>query len=262
MARRAQLRDLLSDRFLREIHQFLWTGPSVHGEATDAGWNCRDHAWITAFLARSLGYNPALLHGEALFVSGPTGRSESVSVHQRPHSWIVIEEAGAIDLSIKPGHRVSGGDFRIPITGIFANAWIPRARGGTACFLDDAAEFERAVEELPRRRNRLSAVYLANEAEHLHAGHLSRAAGWIRSPLAVHLGSVYGDPSDLYAALLSHLRAFLEGSAPGLSGLRFEEAWGRIAGARQGAIGRARHWIAAAAEPRRGLPAQIAGQLA
>jgi len=249
LARRVHLRDLLSDRFLREIHHFLWIGPSVLGEATDAGWSCRDHAWVTALLARSLGHKPILFHGEALLVVGPNGRSGSISVHQRPHSWIAIEDVGAIDLSIKPDSRVSGSDFRIPITCIFANAWIPRAKG-KVFFLDDAAVFARAIEDLPQRRNQVSAVYLINEAEHLHAGHLTRAAGWIRSPLTLHLDSLYGNPSDLYAALMMHLRSFLEGRVPGFSGLPFEEAWSRIASARQGAIVRAGLGTGMAESPR------------
>lgn len=246
MARRVQLRDLYSDRFLREIHHFLWIGPSVHGETTDAGWSCRDHAWVTALLARSLGHKSILLHGEACFVVGPNERSVSISVHQRPHSWVIAEKVGAIDLSIKPDSRVSESDFRIPITGIFANAWIPRARG-KVFFLDDAAVFARAAEDLPQRRNQLSAVYLINEAEDLHAGHLTRAAGWIGSPLTLQLDSLYGNPSDLYAALMLHLRAFLEGDAQSLTGLPFDEAWRWIARVREGAIERARLCLEATA---------------
>ena len=238
MASRFQLKDLLAGRFLREMHHFLWIGPSVHGATTDAGWNCRDHTWVTALLARSLGHQPVLLHGEALFVAGPNGRAESVSVRQRPHSWVAMEKVGSIDLSVKPQSRVSGGDFRLPITCVFANAWIPRARG-KAVFIEDAAVFARAAEELPQRRNEVSAVYLINEAEEFHAGHLTRAAGWIGSPLTSCLDSLYGNPSDLYAALMLHLRAFLEGDAQSLTGLPFDEAWRWLARVREGAIDRA-----------------------
>lgn len=238
MARRVQLRELHSDRFLREVHHFLWVGPSVHGATTDAGWNCRDHAWVTALLAHTLGHKSVFLHGEACFAVGPNGRSESTSIQQRPHSWVALDKVGAIDLSIKPENRVSGSDFRLPISCIFANAWMPRARG-QAFFLEDAVVFARAAEDLPQRHNRISAVYLVNEAEDLHAGHLTRAAGWIGSPLTLYLDSRYGNPSDLYAALLLHLRAFLDGDAQSLTGLPFDEAWRWLARVREGAIERA-----------------------
>lgn len=258
MARRVQLRDLLSDRFLREIHHFLWIDPSVIGGATDAGWSCRDHAWVTALLARSLGHQPALFHGEAFFAVGQNGRSAGASVRQAPHSWIVIEDVGAIDLSTKPDSNVSGVDFQLPITCIFANAWIPHGRG-KAYFLDDPGAFARVTQDVPQRRNQATAVYLTHEAEHLHTGHLTRAAGWIRSPLAQRLGSLHGNPSDLYAALLLHLRAFLEGDAQSLTGLPAGEAWNWLARVREGAIERAQQSIeftAGAGNP----AAELAGQ--
>ncbi len=229
------------------------------GGATDAGWSCRDHAWVTALLARLLGHQPALFHGEAFFAVGQNGRSAGASVRQAPHSWIVIEDVGAIDLSTRPDSNVSGVDFPLPITCIFANAWIPHGRG-KAFFLDDPGAFARITQDVPQRRKQASAVYLINEAEHLHTGQLTRAAGWIRSPLAHRLGSLYGDPSDLYAALMLHLHAFLEGSAPSLSGLPFEEAWSRLAGTRHGAIERACLRFEAAAEPGHSLPAQVVGE--
>ena len=133
-----------------------------------------------------------------------------------------------------------GGDrFQTAITCIFADEWLPHGRG-KSYFFTDANAYARAVDELSARRNQLSAVYLNQEAEQLHEGLLSRAAGWVGSPLTKRLGSIYGNPSDLYAALLLHLRAYLAGDAPSLSGLPVEESWARPAHTRVGAIDRAR----------------------
>lgn len=246
MARRAQLRELISDRFLRELHHFLWIDPSLSGAVVDAGWNCRDHAWVTALLVQSLGYKPLLFRGEAHFIKGPNGKSGSLSYYQRPHGWIAVENVGAIDLSIKPEFSVSGDHYRLPVTCIFANEWIPRGKS-KAFFLEDALAFARAMEDLPRRRNQVSAVYLTKEAEHLHRGHLTFSAGWIGSPLTRRLDATYGNPSDVYAALLLHLRSFLQGDVPSLSGLPFEEAWSRVAERRKGAIDQARRFMEATA---------------
>lgn len=244
MARCAQLSDLISRRFLREVHHFLWTDPSVCEEGVDAGWNCRDHTLVAAFLIQSLGYKPTLFHGEAFFVKGQTGKSGSVSFYQRPHSWIVIEDVGAVDLSIKPDLSSAGDNFQMPITCIFANQWIPRGKGDTF-FLEDANVFAQATETLLQRRKQASAVYLVKEAEYFHAGHLACAAGFAGSPLTRKLDAVYGNPSDLYAALMVHLYSFLEGSAQSLSGLPFDKAWRRLASAREGAIDRASLYIKA-----------------
>lgn len=244
MHRRTPLRALHEDRFLRELHHFLWTRPSTIGGATDAGWNCRDHAWVTALLARSLGYQPALFHGEAFFAMGPNGHSASVSISQQPHSWAVVEDVGAIDLSVRPDARIQGGDFRLPITCVFAGAWLPHGKG-SASFVDDPAAYARVVNELPRLRNHRAAVYRAGEAERFHEGLVRRAAGWIRSPLAQQLGERHGDPSDLYASLALHLRAFLAGGAQSLTGLPTAEAWNWLARTREGAIDRALELAAA-----------------
>lgn len=238
MARSAQLSDLMSRRFLREIHHFLWTDPSVCGEGVDAGWNCRDHTLVAAFLVQSLGYKPALFHGEAFFVKGQTEKSGSVSFYQRPHSWIVVEGVGAVDLSIKPDLSSAGDNFRMPISCIFANQWIPRGKGNTS-FTEDGEMFAQATGAILHRCNQASAVYLVREAESFHAGHLACAAGFAGSPLTRKLDAIYGNPSDLYATLMMHLHSFLEGSTQSLSGLPFEIAWRRLAGAREGAIDRA-----------------------
>jgi len=66
-----------------------------------------------------------------------------------------------------------------------------------------------------------------------------RSLGWIGSPLTLYLDSHYGNPSDLYAALMLHLRAFLDGDAQSLTGLPFDEAWRWLARVREGAIDRA-----------------------
>lgn len=235
MARGIQLSDLISRKFLRELHHFLWTDPSALADGVDAGWNCRDHTLTTAFLTQSLGFKPVLFHGEAFFAKGPSGKSGSVGYHQKPHSWIVIEKVGVVDLSIKPDLNSAGDQFHIPISCIFANQWIPRGKGGVF-FAEDEHTYAQACEALLRRRNHAAAIYFPREAEQFHAGHLSHAAGFAGSPLTQKLGAVYGNPSDMYAALMLHLHSFLEGRAQSLAAQSFDQAWRKLAGVREGAI--------------------------
>ena len=242
MARRVRLRDLFSDPFLREIHHLLWLEASAAAHAVDGGWTCRDHAWATALLSLTLGHTATLVSGEAFYSSGGTAASPANRFNVNPHSWAWINGIGAVDLSVKPVSRIAGSDFRVPIKCVFAGEWIPRRRN-SALFVENAAEFARAVEEVSPRRNQAAAVYLAKEAEYPHAGHLTHAAGWIGSALTQWLDTAYGNPSDVYAALLMHLRAFLEGRARSLADLSFERAWAVLAAERQGAIDRARRYI-------------------
>ena len=248
MGRQAQLKDLFSDRFLREIHHLLWLEASAAGAAVDGGWNCRDHAWVTTLLSLTLGRTATLVAGEAFFSKGATAESPASSFHVNPHHWTWVDGVGAIDLSVKPVSRIEGTDFRVPIRCIYASEWIPR-RKNSVYFLEDRAQFARAMEELPARRKQ-AAVYLACESEYPHAGHLSHAAGWIGSALTNWLDARYRNPSDIYAALFLHLRAFLEERARSLADLPFENSWAALAADREGAIDRARHYIEERADSR------------
>lgn len=257
IARRVQLRRLHSERFLSEIHHLLWSDSSLSGNVVDAGWNCRDHAWAMALLVRSLGYESILVHGEAHFITGPNGKSSGAHYYQRPHSWLAVENVGAIDVSVRPSFQVGAQRFHAPIHCIFADLWLPRGRGNPY-FFTDASIGARAVDALVGRRNERSAVYLIKESEMLHEGLLSRAAGWIGSPLTQQLDSVYGNPSDLYAALLLHLCSYLAGDAPSLSRMPAEEAWAKLAHARAGAIDRARQLTGLTEPSVRRAPAEMA----
>ena len=66
-----------------------------------------------------------------------------------------------------------------------------------------------------------------------------KATGFAGSPLTQKLDAVYGNPSDLYAALMLHLHSLLEGNAQSLATLPFDKAWRKLAAAREGAIERA-----------------------
>jgi hypothetical protein len=215
----------------------------------DGGWNCRDHAWASALLSLTLGHTATLVSGEAYFSRGATANSVANSFHVKPHSWVRVHGVGAIDLSVKPVSRIGDNDFRLPIKCIFAGECIPR-RKHDAYFLEDPARFARAVETLSGQGNQAVAIYLARDAEDPHAGHVSRAAGWIGSPLTIWLDAAYGNPSGIYAALLMHLRAFLEGRARSLTNVSFEKAWATIAAKRDGAIECARRYIEDRADSR------------
>ena len=241
-ARRIQPRAFVAPRFLSEIHHFLWTDTRMVGNAIDAGWNCRDHALLAGLLCESFGFRAMLVHGEALFARGATNKSASTHYSQRPHQWVLIEGIGAMDLSIKPEFDNAGDIFRVPVQSVFANHAYPRNRARVH-FLQDAALFARAESELPQLRGHTNVVYLTREVEYLHEGHITYSAGWIRSALTGWLDAEYGNPCELYAALLLHLRAFLLGDASSLAYLPFSESWQRIARSRENAIARAKQLL-------------------
>lgn len=223
MSLRFQLRHLVSTPFLRELHHFLWTEPCMVGDRIDVGWNCRDHAWTLVFLLRHLGVDSAVVHGRAFFASGPIAKQEAVSYAQTPHSWVIVKGLGAIDLSIKPDFVCAGDRFSVPIQWVFLNNAAP-GKCETQFFNNEAA-FRHAIGQLPERRNRIAAAYLAEGYEQLGREHFEFAARWADSSLARQLTGLRADPSGLYAALLAHLAGLLQGQARSLAALSFREAW-------------------------------------
>lgn len=242
MTFRVPLRIFNGEKFLRELHHFLWTPAQVIGDAVDAGWSCRDHALVVGILLESFGYKAMLAHGEALFVRGPSGKSPSVCFTQRPHHWLLVQEVGAMDLSVKPDFASGGEQIRFPLRTLFANQWHPRGKG-RVIFINDAKAFARAEEALPQQRNHATAVYLTKEAEHIHEGHINYSAGWIGSALTGLLEAQYGNPVALYAALMLHLHAFVSGNAPSLADLSFGESWKRLYGRQEQAVAHARRLL-------------------
>lgn len=228
MASNFQLRQLISASFLHELHHFLWTDTRMVGDSVDAGWNCRDHAWIITFLLRAFGHESVVAHGKAFYASGPTGKRATISYSQQPHSWVMIRKLGAIDLSIKPEFISAGDVFQVPIDWVFLNKAGAKTRCDTLFFSEDAA-YQNAVTHLPLRRNQAAVAYRTMEVELLDDGHFPFAAGWTRSSLCDRLGLRHGDPSLLYTALLMHLIEFIRGNARSLAALPFDDAWAVLA---------------------------------
>lgn len=227
-----------SETFLREVHHFLWTEPFVNASgALDHGWNCRDHAWITALLCHSTSHNAVIFHGQSALISGPTNAQSGMCIHQAPHWWVGVENVGSFDLSIKRVTRHEAQELRFPITCLFANKPIPQGRA-QAIFIRNVGEFQKAMSSLLHRRNHTALLYLLEGGEHLDEGHIVCAPNWINSPLTDTLRSRFGSPADVYCALFLHLHSFLSGNAKSLSSLTKEEAWAQVSKFREGSMSR------------------------
>src|SRR5688500_7447143 len=91
---RIAMRDVL---LRRELNTALWIEPLVNRGAFDAGWNCRDHAWVTALLACCTGLPGIVFRGGATFISKYGGVSMAVAVPN--HAWAAVDRVGYVDLS-------------------------------------------------------------------------------------------------------------------------------------------------------------------
>lgn len=195
------------------------------GNNVDAGWNCRDHAWLLHFLLQGFGFETLIAHGEVFFGARSGARHQSVSYTQNPHSWVVIKGLGSIDLSIKRRFITSGDQFEMPINWIFLNNG-PSLSRCTIVHCDNRTSYQRAVGDLQLENRIAGAAYLVDSFERLDDSHLNHGAAWAQSPLAHGLRERTGkNPSPLYVALLNHMSDFISGRAPTLTGLAFDDAW-------------------------------------
>lgn len=229
---------LTSDRFLNELHHFLWSEPFMNKGELDQGWNCREHAWVGALLSHWLGFSSVLFLGKAWLITGPTNQRPGFGVFQRAHSWLGVEGFGAVDLSIKPEATYAGTTIRFPIRCLYGNKLIPHGRG-KVCVFNDEAEFDRAATAFCERRKEIWALYLMASGASLDEGFVTHAAEWINSPLTDRLKERFGDPSATYASLFLHLAGFLSGTHSSLTRIPVVDAWAKLAESGPGATQRA-----------------------
>ena len=222
----APLKDLISTRFVREVHGFLWLDGALVDAVVDIGWSCRDHALVLGVLLGVLGYRAMLAHGRAAF-GRQSGAREPVTVLQSPHQWVWLDGIGPVDLSIKPSFTSAGVDYRLDLAGVYGRECLPLGRGRVAV-VNEADAFERALPQLAAERNHRTALYWMQEVEHVHGGHVTHSPGWIRSPLTGWLDDTLGDPAARYAALILHLEGFLQRARSSLVAGGAAEAWRRL----------------------------------
>lgn len=195
------------------------------GNNVDAGWNCRDHAWLLNFLLQGFGFETLLAHGEVFFGARNGARHQSVSYTQNPHSWVFIKGLGSIDLSIKRRFITSGDQFEMPIDWIFLNNG-PSLSRCTTVYCDNRENHQQAIKDFHEDKRPAVAAYLVDSLERLDVTHLDNGAAWMQSPLAFGLRERIGkDPSPLYGALLHHMTEFISDRAHSLTGHTFESAW-------------------------------------
>lgn len=211
----------------REVHHFLHQAPHQNRGVLDQGWNCRDHALLTALLVHWAGHPTALMHGKAMFLIGPRGGKAGFGIEQKPHSWGAIENMGLIDLSIKKEAHDGSAELKLPFEAVFANETLPRGRGEVRP-LKDEATYQRMVAEGSNRPGVSWILYVLERGELLDQGHIVYSGRWINSSLTDELKSRYGDAECAYAALFLHLIELCAGNKQSFSGMERWKAWGRL----------------------------------
>lgn len=172
------------------MNGLCWIDPFDNRGTWDCGWNCREHAWFTALLARSLGHNAVVMHGAACFVPRLPRFAAGLGILQDPHAWVGVEGFGLLDFSIKPSGTLRGATGEMlrygdtfPLQAVFGS----RGPGDGPITVAEAREFRRKTVTASQARGKAAAIYWGREYDTLTPAILRDASTWINSPLTVRL---------------------------------------------------------------------------
>jgi hypothetical protein len=229
--------DLQDDRFLEELHHLLWMEACENKGMFDAGWSCRDHAFVVGALLKAVGEEVRLVHGKNIFIQGPAGSKPPVGIGQQDHemsghSWLKSDTGKIIDLSPRLHSGLPSHWAPLGFTGIVHGVWQPEGEGSVAGFTT-ALRYRQAVAEATHRQGSNVALYLEQFKASFSVSIVTDAVEYINSPLTDRLRELQ-DP-EIYSKCVLHLRGFIDGTRESLTELPQHEAWKYLSGQGAGA---------------------------
>lgn len=232
------LAKIAKEDFLREIHHLLWIDPHINRGKRDDGWNCRDHALIVGGVARMFGFKSLAVSGAAMFVQGPIGHHAPVGRSVDPHTWVQIENVGAVDVSVRlKGFKDMPKWKDWETSGLVGSQFHPIGRVNYLS-TSDPAKYDNSINIATHRVDQKYGIYLRKAAEPIGVDQLQMAFKWCNSPLTVRLSNLFKNRHDLYPKAILHLTSLLKGEATSVVQLPQMKAWATVAGKKSDAIER------------------------
>lgn len=218
---------ITSSEFLAELHNFLWIEPLMNRGRFDAGWNCRDHAWVVSCILGAHGVSSQLVLGKAMFVQGAAGDAPSAGLGVPPedsvgtHTWLEVAGLGLLDLS--PNLNISTRPWRRSrLDGVVGGELRPR-EAGEVRVCRTPAEYRNAVNLATHVQGGLCAIYLPTGAAALTRDDITNSRRFVYSPLTEQVCRRFGD--DALPKLVLHLLDRRGGKRRSLAGVSQNKAW-------------------------------------
>jgi hypothetical protein len=139
---------LSSPALLRDLNRALWIDPFLNGDTVDAGWSCRDHAWVVAMVCLAEGVPAFVIHGVAGFVGTSATSSTRLRVVIEPHAWAAGEQVGYCDLSVKPEYPDPVGGGGVRLAAVVGNRFVGSI-GNSVYLAKDRSDFDRGLAPIP-----------------------------------------------------------------------------------------------------------------
>lgn len=213
--------------FLQELHHLLWIAPHDNGGVWDEGWNCRDHALITAALVQLMGFTALIGYGQATFVQGPTLELSPVGMELSTHAWAMVERGGMYDLSPRLSQTRLPGWRPSVVMAIVQSACHPSAGTKFSCYLE-ADQYQNAIASATYDQGCMHVVFRSESRNDLSREILGDSLNFCNSPLTDQLRARFGERGDLHAKAILHLWEFLKKDSATLTHLSQMDAWQKI----------------------------------
>lgn len=221
----------------RELNHLLWFPPlaATRTMMADAGWACRDHAYILGLALACLGEPCAMVQGRAMYVAGPRPQRPPVGVgldatHDALHWWLHRARGGLVDLS----PRLEGLHLHDEFHGVVDGRWQPEAPGAgkvkVVTHAEDLIPYEQAIARASHASNDVWAIYGPINITHAAIGraHLDDPFQFANSP-RVKLLQIQGHQPQVYLSAALHLRALMLGRGTSLANITTDAAWAYLA---------------------------------
>ncbi len=212
---------------LDEMHHLFWVDAQENQGKWDEGWNCRDHALVTAALAQLMGFTAIVGYGQAMFVQGPSAEVPPVGLNLSMHAWTMVERGGVYDLSPRLSRTKLEG-WRPSSVAVIAQDSCEPSVGTKFTMVLEEPEFDDAVARATHDEGRFHAIFKGETTNDLSKAILGDSLNFCNSILTDQLLARFGSKGDLHAKAILHLWEFLKGQATGIRHLPQWEAWGRI----------------------------------
>jgi hypothetical protein len=221
------IRLLTRSDFLQELHHLLWLPPAERRGHWDMGWNCRDHAFVTGFVAGLFDARSILLQGRAMYTQGPVAEQPAIGIEQAPHAWLCLLPGDHIDVSVRL-EEFTWEQVHWP-------GWPTKVVSASGCVVPGSMQLIHSAKSEEYEREKAiarhveggrTAVYL-REFKPLQFTKQLLFAGFsvCNSPMTHLLSDSFGQRPDLYARAALHLFDLINGDTDSLAEMEQLRAW-------------------------------------
>jgi hypothetical protein len=216
-------------KIAKEIHTFLWAKPQINNGVYDGGWNCRDHAIVSAGLLLLEGKRVNLCEGKNMIVRGPIGDTPPVGYGQASersdgrHGWVSTGDGLVTDYSMSTPSPEQGKGWKGVLNPFIEDSVCSNNSGAEIILTHSQFEYDNEINKSTHLNNRLFVIYFLESASPPSLETFANPFIWINSPLSKKMKSRFSN--GIYIKIIMHLYDLSRGNTKSLSDKSRIAAW-------------------------------------